>query len=480
MSNPSWQTFIGLEIHAQLLTHTKLFSSDGASFSEKANTHIHPVSLALPGVLPVLNVKALEYAIRTGLAFNCHINKKNIFARKNYFYPDLPKGYQISQHDMPLCEKGYVEFECEGQRQKVRIRRVHIEEDAGGLRHKAYSSLVNFNRAGVALIEIVTEPDIRSPRSAASLARMVRDILRYINVCDGSLEEGSLRCDCNVSVKKSHDSSLGVRTELKNINSFKFIEKALNYEVKRHISLLSEGQTLTTQTRLYDSAKNKTFAMRSKETAGDYRYFPDPDLLPVVLTKDEIESQKKHIPELPIQKWDRFQKEYHLSSAHATILVQQKELAQYFEQLVKIVPKSSHLAVNWLINELLAVLNESKISLTKSPVSPQQLGKMIQFIEQKILSGKMAKKVFAQMWKTGKDCELIVNQLNIKRISDDKTLIAMILDIINQYPQQVEEYKKGKKKLFGFFIGKIMAQSRGQADPEKLSTLLKQKLDSGL
>ena len=472
----SWKAVIGLEIHAQLLTKSKLFSPDPAHFVAEENQHIHPVSLGLPGVLPVLNQQALESAVQVGLALNCQVASKSVFARKNYFYPDLPKGYQISQYDKPVCEKGYVEFECEGVRKKVRIQRVHIEEDAGRFHHKGPYSLVNFNRAGVPLVEIVSEPDISEPAEAGEMARSIRKIVRYLEVCDGNLEEGSLRCDCNVSVQRISDQKLGTRTELKNINSFRFIEKAIEYEIKRQIQVLSGGGQITQETRLYDSAQNKTFPLRSKEEASDYRYFPDPDLLPVLLSSNWLEEQRQKIPESFLKKADRFQQQYGLSAKESFLITEEKDRAEYFEKTVK-TGADAKLSANWLINELMARLNEEKIkSIAECPVSPEPLGKMIKMIEKKDISGKIAKKVFVEMWKTQQNPQDIVKKLGLKRISDPAVLSAMVEEVINKFPKQVEDYKNGRTKIFGFFVGEVMKKSQGQADPEQLNKILKQKL----
>lgn len=470
-----WKIVIGLEIHAQLLTKSKLFSPDPAHFVKEENKHIHPVSLGLPGTLPVLNSKALEYAVRVGLALNCHINRKSVFARKNYFYPDLPKGYQISQYEKPICEKGYVEFECEGVRKKVNIQRVHIEEDAGRFHHKGHCSLVNFNRAGVPLVEIVSKPDINSPKEAAEMVRSIRKILKYLEVCDGNLEEGSLRCDCNVSLQKVSDTQHGVRAELKNLNSFKFIEKAIEYEVKRQASILNEGNKVIQETRLYDSTKNKTFSLRSKEEASDYCYFPDPDLRSVVLSEQWIEEQKKSIPESFLQKAERFQQQYGLRAKECFLMTEEKALADYFENTIK-TKVCAKMSANWLINEVLARLNEEKKSITACPVKPEQLGEMIQMIEKKEISGKMGKKVFAEMWNTKESARKIVEKLGLKRISDKTILSGMVEEVMKKFPIQVTDYKNGKEKIFGFFVGEIMKTCKGQADPESLNRILKEKL----
>ena len=473
-----WKAVIGLEIHAQLLTSSKLFSSDSAMFIEKENQHIHPVSLGLPGTLPVLNKKALEYAIKVGLALHCQIRFFSIFARKNYFYPDLPKGYQISQYEKPICENGYVEFDYEGLRKKVSIERVHIEEDAGRFHHKGHASLVNFNRAGVPLVEIVSKPDMHSAGEAAEMVRSIRKILQYLKVCDGNLEEGYLRCDCNVSVQKESDSQKGVRAELKNINSFRFIEKAINYEIKRQISVLQEGGKLFPETRLYDSTKNKTFSMRKKESSSDYRYFPDPDLRPVVLSSKEVDKYKKEIPELFLSKMDRFQKQYGLCFSEAYLITEKKPLADYFEKVIQ--KASPKVSANWLINEVLAKLNEEKKSITHCPVCPTHLGEMIYMIEQKKISGKMAKQIFLEMWNNSSKFspQQIVEKKGLKKIEDEKILSNMVQETLDKFPEQVLDYKNGKNKIFGFFVGEIMKLSRGQADPKTLQKILKKRLSS--
>ena len=472
----NFEAVIGLEIHAQLLTKSKLFSPDFSHFVEMENKHIHPVSLGLPGALPVLNEKALEYAVRAGLALNCRVNTRSLFARKNYFYPDLPKGYQISQYEKPICENGYVEFEREGKRKKARIQRVHIEEDAGRFHHKGHCSLVNFNRAGAPLVEIVSLPDLNSPEDAAEMARAIRKILKYIAVCDGNLQEGSLRCDCNVSVRKAGDKTLGTRTELKNINSFKFIEKALKYEIRRQILTLSEGNKVIQETRLYDSSKNKTLAMRSKEEAGDYRYFPDPDLPPLMLSEEWIKNQKNSLPELFLPKTYRFKDQYGLSAREAFLITEEKSRADYFEQTVKEGAPPA-LTAAWLINELLFRLNEEKKpDIAQSPVPPQQMARLLKMIDQKEISGKMAKQVFAEMWTTKKDPKDIIKKKGLKQITDLKTLSALVDKALKQYPRQAEEYRQGRTKVFGFFVGQIMKSCKGQAEPKLLNQILQEKL----
>lgn len=475
MSYSDWETVIGLEIHAQLRTESKMFSPDSAAYGGADNEHTHPVSLGMPGALPSINKKAVEYSMLTGLALNCEIRRKSVFARKNYFYPDLPKGYQISQYDEPLCEEGYVEYYLDGEIKRVRIERAHMEEDAGKSIHHGDHTLINLNRASVPLLEIVSGPDMRSPAEAAEYARTVRKILRYLEVCDGNLEEGSMRCDCNVSVRKKGEDKLGTKVELKNLNSFRFIEKALEYEVQRQIDSIEAGETIAQETRLYDSAKGRTFSMRSKEEAHDYRYFPDPDLLPVMVDEEWISQVKATLPELPLTRARRFQQEYQLPEYDAFVLTQEKELADYFEE-VATKSGNAKAASNWVMTELLRELNEAKKEVSQSPISPAQLAKMVEMIDKKTISGKMAKDVFADMWKTSKDPEAIVKEKGLVQITDASSIEKLIDEVIEANPKQVEQYRSGKDKLFGFFVGQVMKASKGQANPEMVNEVLKEKL----
>ena len=471
----SWQAVIGLEIHAQLLTKSKLFSPDPAHFAKEENAHIHPVSTGLPGVLPSLNFKAIEYGVLAGLALHCEINRRSLFARKHYFYPDLPKGYQISQSDEPLCRNGSIEFYLDGEKKRIRIQRVHLEEDAGRFHHKGKFSLINFNRAGVPLVEIVSEPDIRSPKEAAEALRSVRKLLMYLNITGGNLELGSMRCDCNVSIRRKGDSKLGVRAELKNLNSFRFVEKALDYEIKRQMHTLDTGETIKQETRLYDSAKNKTFAMRSKEESSDYRYLPDPNLRPVLLKEEWIKEQKQNLPESFLEKIERFQKEYQTPYSIAYLVTEDQDLADYLEQLIKM-SGNIKLSQNWLINEVLARLNESNQTIKQSPVSAKMLAEMVAMIDKKEISGKMAKDIFASMWKTKESAKSIFTRLGMKRITDAGELKPVVEKVIKNFPAQVESFRSGKEKLFGFFVGQIMRETKGQADPTVLNELLREEL----
>ncbi len=470
-----WKPVIGLEIHAQLNTKSKIFCNDSTEFGKGDNQNISPVSLALPGALPVVNKMAIENSIKTGLALNCEIRRKSVFSRKNYFYPDLPKGYQISQFDEPICEGGYVDFFVGEEEVRVGITRAHMEEDAGKSTHHGDYSLINLNRAGIPLLEIVSEPDIKSALHAAEYARAVRQILKYLNVCDGNLEEGSLRCDCNVSVMKKDATEFGTRVEIKNINSFRFVEKAIDYEISRQIEVIESGGEIFQETRLFDSTKNKTYSMRKKEQAHDYRFFPDPDLLPVIISEKWIEDVKSTLPELPKDMAQRFQDEYKIPKYDAFVLTQEKELANYFEKVAK-ESNNPKMASNWVMVELQRELNEQKITIENSPVSAQRLANLIKLIDTKIISGKIAKKVFSIMLTDEKDPKMIVEEQGLVQISDTGTIEKMVDEVIAASPNQVEQYRGGKDKLFGYFVGQIMKASKGQANPEMINKLLKEKL----
>ena len=475
MNNQNWECVIGLEIHAQLKTQSKIFCNDSTEFQALENENTSPVSLGFPGALPVLNKNVVEFAILTGLALNCQIQKQSVFSRKHYFYPDLPKGFQISQYDKPLCENGFVEFHLEDKKIKVSIERAHLEEDAGKSTHHGEHTLINFNRAGVALLEIVSAPDMRGAKEAAEYARAIKNILEYIEVCDGNLEEGSLRCDCNISVRRFGEKKLGTKVELKNLNSFRFIEKALEYEKNRQIEFIQSGKNIVQETRLYDSTKNKTFSMRTKEDAHDYRYFAEPDLLPLTVSSKWIEQIKNRLPELPLQKALRFQKTYEISPYDSQVLTQNKELSFFFEDTAKR-SKNPKAAANWMMGDFLKHLNEEKTSVTNSPVSSKNLAEMIQMIDKKIISGKMAKTIFQKMWETGKPPENLVNELGLSQITDEKEIENLVLRVLENSKEQVSQYKSGKTKVYGFFIGQIMKLSKGQANPEVVNKILKKCL----
>ncbi len=475
MSYGNWDPVIGLEIHAQLMTDSKMFSPDGAAFGGADNEHTSPVSLGMPGALPTINEKGVELSIRVGIALNCKINTHSVFARKNYFYPDLPKGYQISQFDQPLCEKGFLDVYLDGKPKRVGITRAHMEEDAGKSTHHGDYSLINLNRAGVPLLEIVSEPDIKTPQEAAEYARTVRNILRYLGVCDGNLEEGSMRCDCNVSVRRPGETKFGTKVEIKNVNSFRFVEKAIDYEIQRQIASIESGERIIQETRLYDSTKNRTHAMRSKEEAHDYRYFPDPDLLPVEFEEAWVKKIQASLPELPRDKSVRFQTQYGLPEYDALVLTQERGVSDYFEEVAKICgnPKS---ASNWIMVELMRELKETDKSIDEQPIKAKQLAELIVLIDKGTISGKIAKTVFADMWTTGKNADEIVKSKGLVQISDTGAIDKIIDDVIAASPGQAAEYRAGKEKLFGFFVGQVMKASKGQANPDMVNKLLKEKL----
>ena len=468
------EVIIGLEIHAQLNTKSKMFAPEAAEFTDGHNDQVGPVTLGLPGTLPLFNEQAFFMALKTAKAFSGNVKNDSVFARKNYFYPDLPKGYQISQYDKPYCEGGKVEFILEGKHDCVNLERIHMEEDAGRSIHKGNFTLVNFNRAGVPLLEMVTKPEIKSAKQAAACARAIRRVLRYIEVCDGNLEQGSMRCDCNISIKEKTQKELGTKVEIKNINSFRFIEKALEYEINRQIECVKSGKKIHQETRLYDSVKNQTLPMRSKEGASDYRYFPEPDL-PIVHFEDSILENIK-LPELPLEKFNRFQSEYNLPDSANEILVEDIHLANYFEAITT-KTKDPQTTSHWIVGDLQSHLKESSISIEDCPVSPQNFSELILSMKKGDISNKMAKSILAEMWKTGKSPKDIIESQGLKQIADESVLEKLADKAISQYPKQVESYKQGKTKLFGFFVGQIMKETKGQAHPEKLSEILKKKLN---
>lgn len=476
MSFENFEAVIGLEIHAQLLTKSKMFCRDSTHFGAADNENICPVCTAMPGSLPVVNKQAIEYSIKTGLALNCEIRKRSVFARKQYFYPDLPKGYQISQYDLPLCERGYVDYLLDGQKKRVTIERAHMEEDAGKSIHHGDHTLINLNRAGIPLLEIVSGPDMRTPAEAAEYARTVRKILRYLEVCDGNLEEGSLRCDCNVSVRLKGAPKFGTKVEIKNINSFRFIEKAIEYEIQRQIDCVLNKEPIVQETRLYDPDKNRTFTMRTKEEAHDYRYFPDPDLLPLVVEDGWINSVKTSLPELPLARAERFVTAFGIPEYDALILTQERELADYYERVVT-ASGNAKAASNWVMTELLRNLNESGKEVSNSPITAENLGLMIALIDKGTISGKIAKTVFVEMWASGKTPEAIVKEKGLVQITDTSAIEKIIDDVLAANPQQLEQFRSGKDKLFGFFVGQVMKLSKGQASPEMVNDLLKKKLN---
>ena len=476
MSYRGFEAVIGIEIHVQLSTASKIFCADSTKFDAGDNKNVSPVSAGMPGTLPVVNKKAIEYGIKTGLALGCEIRRKSVFSRKNYFYPDSPKGYQISQYDLPICENGQITFKVNGVDKTVNITRAHLEEDAGKSTHSGEYTLINLNRAGIPLLEVVSGPDMRSPVEAAEYARTIRQIVRYLDVCDGNLEEGSLRCDCNVSVRKQGASEFGTRVEIKNINSFRFVEKALEYEIERQIDAVERGEKILQETRLWDPDKNRTFAMRSKEDAQDYRYFPDPDLLPIILSDEIIAKIKADLPELPIARTKRFQEAHGLPELDAHVLTTEKSLADFYEETAK-EAKNFKASSNWIMTELLRELNTANKDITHSPIRPQQLGRMVALIDQGTISGKIAKTVFQEMWQSGKDPEVIINEKGLVQITDPVAIEKMIDEVLAANAQAVDDHKSGKKKnIFGFFVGTVMKASKGQANPDLVNKILQEKL----
>ncbi|MCK5784408.1 MAG: Asp-tRNA(Asn)/Glu-tRNA(Gln) amidotransferase subunit GatB [Desulfobacterales bacterium] len=472
-----FEPVIGLEVHAQLKTHSKIFCNCSTSFGAPPNTHTCPVCLGMPGVLPVLNKKVVEFSIRTAIATDCKIARKSRFARKNYFYPDLPKGYQISQYELPIAEFGHIDIEVDGNKKRIGITRIHMEEDAGKLNHDPARpiSMVDFNRTGVPLIEIVSEPDIRSPEEAGEYLRKLRSIVRYIDVCDGNMEEGSFRCDANVSIRPKGSETFGTRTELKNLNSFKHVEKAIHYEIKRQEALLEEGGTVVLETRLWNDANNRTTSMRSKEEAHDYRYFPDPDLLPLVIGDEWISKVKKDLPELPNEKKERFIKDYELPKYDADFLTSARELAEYFEECVKVYAKPKPVS-NWIMGSLMAILNAEGKSIKASPISACNLADLVKLIDEDIISGKIAKTVFEEMAKTDRTPKEIIEEKGLVQITDTSAIEVIIDEVLSKNPDEVEAYKNGKTKLMGFFVGQVMKASKGKANPKIVNQILKDKL----
>ncbi len=472
-----YEAVIGLEIHAQLLTESKIFCGCSTKFGAEPNTHTCPVCIGMPGVLPVMNGKAIEYVVRTGLATNCQISPHSRFARKNYFYPDLPKGYQISQYELPLCEHGRVDVFVDGVHKEIGLTRIHLEEDAGKNIHEGggAESCVDLNRAGVPLMEIVSEPDMRSPKEAMEFVKKIWSIVRYIGVCDGNMDQGSLRCDANVSVRPVGQEEFGTRAEIKNMNSFRFIEKAIEYEIKRQIKVVKEGEQVIQETRLWDSSRGVTESMRSKEEAHDYRYFPDPDLMPIEFEQSWVDNIRNDIPELPDVRRDRFVKEYNLSDQDADVLTAERSTAEWFEQAVTLGGDPKALS-NWIQGEMSRLLNEENRQIEDSPVTPKSLVDMLQLIDKGTISVKIAKTVFEEMFRTGKDSAVIVEEKGLVQISDTAGIEAMVDDILSKNPDAVEKFKSGDPKLMGFFVGQVMKETKGKANPKIVNELLRKKL----
>ena len=477
--NSEWEAVIGLEVHVQLATESKIFSGSSTNFGAEPNTQACNIDLGLPGVLPVLNKEVLNMAIKFGLATNARINTPTTFARKNYFYPDLPKGYQISQLESPIVEEGYLEIITEQNGNKrIGITRAHLEEDAGKSMHEDFEGMsgIDLNRAGTPLLEIVSEPDLRSPSEAVSYLKSIHSIIRYLEISDGNMAEGSMRCDTNVSVRKKGEEILGTRTETKNVNSFRFVEKAIEFEIKRQIGLLESGQEIVQETRLYDSNANVTRSMRSKEFANDYRYFPEPDLLPVVIEQALINNIKDSMPELPQEKKERFIEEYDLTEYESGILSSDKDLANFFDELVKTTNKPK-ISGNWVIGELSAFLNKGNLNIQDSKVDAKNLGNLILRIEDKTISNKMAKEIFEEMWNSSKTPDEIISSKGLQQVTDEKEILALIDKSIEENPKQVEQFKSGKDKLLGFFVGQVMKSSQGKANPQQVNELIKKRLE---
>lgn len=472
-----WEMVIGMEVHAQVIAKSKLFSGASTGFGAEPNSQVSIVDAAMPGMLPVPNAFVVEQAIKTGLGLNSQINNISVFERKNYFYPDLPQGYQISQFEHPIVGKGVIEIDLpDGTVKEIGITRLHLEQDAGKSVHDQHptKSFVDLNRSGCALMEIVSEPDIRGPEEAVAYLSKLRMILRYLNTCDGNMEEGSMRADVNISVRKP-GGPLGTRAEIKNVNSLKAVQQAIEFEVARQIEIIEDGGEVVQETRLWDPAKMETRSMRSKEEAHDYRYFPDPDLLPLHVSNDQIESIRKTLPELPDEKKKRFINDFGLSAYDAGVLIAEKIRADYFETVAN--ENDPKLAANWVINELLGGLNKEGLELEDSPIKAEQLGGLVALIADNTISGKIAKDVFAEMMKTGKDADAIVEEKGLKQVTDTGAIEALVDEVLTENPSQVEAYKGGKEQLLGFFVGQVMKKSQGKANPGMVNQLLKEKLD---
>ena len=473
-----WETVIGLEVHVQLATKSKIFSGASTLFGSSPNTQACNIDLGMPGVLPVLNEEVLKMAIKFGLSINANINSPTQFARKNYFYPDLPKGYQISQLDNPIVEGGGLEITLkDGSKKKIRITRAHLEEDAGKSLHEDFEGLtgIDLNRAGTPLLEIVSEPDLSSPEEAVAYLKKIHSIIRYLEISDGNMAEGSMRCDANVSLRKKGSKELGTRTETKNVNSFKFVEKAIQHEIRRQMKVLESGKRVTQETRLYDSQLDETRPMRSKEFANDYRYFPEPDLLPVILDEDFIKSVKDLMPELSEEKEKRFIREYKLSDYDANVLSVDPNLSNFFEEVV-VRSRNPKLATNWIMGELSAFLNKDNLSILETKVDSINLGNLLSRIEDSTISGKIAKEIFEEMWNSKKSPDEIIEEKGLKQVTDSSEIEKIINQVLEQNQSQLEKYKSGKEKLFGFFVGQVMKASRGKANPEQVNKLLEKGL----
>jgi aspartyl-tRNA(Asn)/glutamyl-tRNA(Gln) amidotransferase subunit B len=474
-----WETVIGLEIHAQLATKSKIFSGSSTAFGAAPNTQANLVDLGYPGVLPVLNFEAVRMAVRFGLATGSKVARRSVFARKNYFYPDLPKGYQISQYELPVVQSGWLDVVLEdGTTKRIGITRAHLEEDAGKSLHEDFHGLsgIDLNRAGTPLLEIVSEPDMRSAKEAVAYMKKIHTLVRYLEICDGNMQEGSFRCDANVSVRPKGETKFGTRAEIKNLNSFRFVERAINYEVERQVDLIEGGGKVVQETRLYDPDRGETRSMRSKEEANDYRYFPDPDLLPLAIDEELIESVRASLPELPDEKAARFVAEHGLSAYDAGVLTASRELAAFYEAVVQGLGGQPKLAANWVMGELSGALNKDGLEVGQSRVAAPALAQLLARIGDDTISGKIAKEVFEAMWAEGKGADEIIDARGLRQITDTSAIESAIEEVMAKNPQQLADYRSGKDKLFGFFVGQVMKATQGKANPAQLNELLKRKL----
>ncbi len=475
-----WEIVIGLEIHAQLKTRSKIFSGASTAYGAEPNTQACAVDLGLPGVLPVVNREVVRMATKFGLAIGAEVAPKSVFARKNYFYPDLPKGYQISQYELPIVSKGTLTITLDdGTTKVIGVTRAHLEEDAGKSLHEDFHGMtgIDLNRAGTPLLEIVSEPDMRSAKEAVAYMRKIHSLVQYLDICDGNMQEGSFRCDANVSVRPKGQSEFGTRTEIKNINSFRFVERAINYEVQRQIDLIEDGGEVVQETRLYDPDRNETRSMRTKEEANDYRYFPDPDLLPVIIAPEFIEQVKQEMPELPDEKKARFESDYGLSSYDANMLIASRATADYFEAVVAELDGEAKLVANWMNGELAARLNRDGIEIEQAPVDAAAFAGLLRRITDNTISGKIAKEVFDAMWQGEGSADEIIDSRGLKQITDTGAIEAIIDEVLANNPSQVEQYKGGQAKLLGYFVGQVMKATQGKANPGQVNQILKQKLD---
>ena len=474
----TWEIVIGLEVHAQLMTHSKIFSGASTAYGAQPNTQACAVDVGLPGVLPVMNRKAALMAARFGLAVGATINRVSVFARKNYFYPDLPKGYQISQFEIPVVSGGTLEIHTPEGEKTIRITRAHLEEDAGKSLHEQFPGMtgIDLNRAGTPLLEIVSEPDMRSPAEAVAYLRKLHSLVRTLEICDGNMQEGSFRCDANISIRRHGDKTLGTRTELKNINSFRFVERALHYEIERQIAVVEDGGDIIQETRLYDPERDQTRSMRSKEEAHDYRYFPDPDLPPLVISEADLEQLRRELPELPDARLARFISDYDLGADEAVQLTSQKEIADYYENAVTKAGGETRLTANWINGELMSWLNRCNTAFTDSPVSPTMLGQLVKRIQDKTISGKIAKEVFQAMWNGEGNADDVIASRNLTQITDSSAIEQVVSDVIARFPDQSEQIRAGQEKVIGFLVGQVMKATSGKANPQAVNDILKKQL----